>query len=79
MRNDFPLLKQTSRNRPLVYLDNAATTQKPQSVLDSMNDYYKRRTPTNKISKSGLDRIKKMSTMREGVRTEILQLVLSER
>jgi hypothetical protein len=49
------------------------------SFYNSMNDYYKRRTPTNKISKSGLDRIKKMSTMREGVRTEILQLVLSER
>ena len=42
MRNDFPLLKQTSRNRPLVYLDNAATTQKPQSVLDSMDDFYRR-------------------------------------
>ena len=39
MRNDFPLLQQTSRNRPLVYLDNAATTQKPQSVLDSMDDF----------------------------------------
>ena len=49
------------------------------SFYDSMNDYYKRRTPTNKISKSGLDRIKKMSTMREGVRTEILHLVLSQR
>ena len=42
MRNDFPLLQQTSRNRPLVYLDNAATTQKPQSVLDSMDDFYRR-------------------------------------
>ena len=42
MRNDFPLLQQTSRNRPLVYLDNAATTQKPQSVLNSMDDFYRR-------------------------------------
>ena len=49
------------------------------SFYDSMDDYYKRRTPTNKPSKSNLDRMKKMSTMREGVRTEILQLVLSER
>ena len=42
MRNDFPLLQQTSRNRLLVYLDNAATTQKPQSVLNSMDDFYRR-------------------------------------
>ena len=49
------------------------------TFYNSIKDYYKRRTPTNKLSKSGLDRIKKMSTMREGVRTEILQLVLSER
>lgn len=39
-RKDFPLLTQTVYGKPLVYLDNAATTQKPQCVLDKMNEVY---------------------------------------
>jgi len=39
---DFPLLKQTINDHPLVYLDNAATTQKPQVVIGSLVDYYTR-------------------------------------
>ena len=39
---DFPLLKQTINDHRLVYLDNAATTQKPQVVIDSLVDYYTR-------------------------------------
>lgn len=43
IRAQFPLLKRTVYdNRPLVYLDNAATTQKPQSVIDAIVDYYSR-------------------------------------
>jgi cysteine desulfurase/selenocysteine lyase len=40
VRADFPLLQRQSRGRPLVYLDNAATTQKPQVVLDAITRYY---------------------------------------
>ena len=41
LRNDFPILKRTVRdNKPLVYLDNASTTQKPNQVIDSISDYY---------------------------------------
>ena len=40
IRNDFPILKQTIYNKPLVYLDNAATTQKPQVVIDCLTEYY---------------------------------------
>jgi cysteine desulfurase / selenocysteine lyase len=42
VRNDFPILKRMVRdNKPLVYLDNASTTQKPNQVIDAINDYYR--------------------------------------
>ncbi len=40
LRKDFPVLGQKIYGKPLVYLDNAATTQKPQAVIDAMNRYY---------------------------------------
>lgn len=40
IRNDFPILSRMVYNRPLVYLDNAATTQKPLWVLDAMREEY---------------------------------------
>jgi cysteine desulfurase/selenocysteine lyase len=40
VRADFPILRRTIHGRPLVYLDNAATTQKPQVVLDALARYY---------------------------------------
>ena len=39
-RENFPVLDQRVHGKPLVYLDNAATTQKPQMVLDAMNQFY---------------------------------------
>ena len=39
-RNDFAILKETVHGRPLVYLDNAATSQKPQPVIDAIVDAY---------------------------------------
>jgi cysteine desulfurase/selenocysteine lyase len=42
IRKDFPILARTVReNKPLVYLDNASTTQKPNQVIDAINDYYR--------------------------------------
>ncbi len=40
IRNDFPILSRKVNGYPLVYLDNAATSQKPQAVIDSIVDYY---------------------------------------
>ena len=40
IRQDFPILFQEVNEEPLVYLDNAATTQKPKAVLDALKDYY---------------------------------------
>jgi cysteine desulfurase/selenocysteine lyase len=40
VRDDFPTLHQQVNGQPLVYLDNAATTQKPRAVLDALQDFY---------------------------------------
>ncbi|MGA3239012.1 MAG: cysteine desulfurase [Bryobacteraceae bacterium] len=40
LREDFPVLKQLIHGKPLVYLDNAATAQKPQSVIDAIVKFY---------------------------------------
>jgi len=41
VRDDFPILKRKINGKPLVYLDNAATTQKPVQVLDAVDEFYK--------------------------------------
>ncbi|MBT3770073.1 MAG: aminotransferase class V-fold PLP-dependent enzyme, partial [Acidiferrobacteraceae bacterium] len=40
LRADFPALAQQINDHPLVYLDNGATTQKPQAVIDAVADFY---------------------------------------
>src|SRR5215210_1744826 len=40
LREDFPILAQRVRGKPLVYLDNAATSQKPRSVIDAVSRFY---------------------------------------
>ena len=40
IRQDFPILHQSVNGHPLIYMDNAATTQKPQSVIDALSQYY---------------------------------------
>ncbi|HSB61500.1 MAG TPA: cysteine desulfurase [Vicinamibacteria bacterium] len=40
IRKDFPILQQTVHGKPLVYLDNAATSQKPLAVIDALRAYY---------------------------------------
>jgi cysteine desulfurase / selenocysteine lyase len=42
VRADFPILTQKVNDQPLVYLDSAATSQKPQVVIDALSDYYQR-------------------------------------
>lgn len=42
IRRDFPILGELAHGKPLVYLDNAATTQKPAAVIDRIADYYRR-------------------------------------
>ncbi len=42
VRQDFPILKRQVNNNPLIYFDNAATTQKPQQVIDAVSDFYEK-------------------------------------
>jgi len=42
IRRDFPILQQRVHGRPIAWLDNAATTQKPQSVINALSNYYAR-------------------------------------
>jgi len=42
IRDDFPILDQMVHDKPLVYLDNGATTQKPLSVIDALENYYRK-------------------------------------
>jgi cysteine desulfurase/selenocysteine lyase len=40
LRGDFPILASTAHGKPLIYLDNGATTQKPRAVIEAINHYY---------------------------------------
>lgn len=40
IRNDFPFLKRLINNKPIIYFDNAATTQKPRQVIQTISNYY---------------------------------------
>jgi len=42
IRRDFPILKRRVNGKPLIYLDNAATSQKPEAVIDALTTYYKK-------------------------------------
>src|SRR3990167_11348245 len=42
IRKDFPILARRINGKPLVYLDNAATSQKPKQVIEAIADYYRK-------------------------------------
>lgn len=59
IRNDFPILKQTINGHPLIYFDNASTSQKPQQVLDALIHFY---TTTNANIHRGVYTIAEQAT-----------------
>ena len=59
IRKDFPILKSKVNGKPLVYLDNGATTQKPQSVIDAITHYY---TAQNSNIHRGVHRLSQEAT-----------------
>ncbi len=69
IRRDFPILKRSVRGKPLVYLDNAATTQKPQAVIDRIVRFY---TEENSNVHRGVHYLSEVATAAyEGARTTV--------
>src|SRR4029450_4913783 len=73
IRQDFPLLHRPIRGKPLVYLDNAATSQKPQGVLDALHHYY---TAENANIHRGVHFLSQQSTQAyEAARSKVTRFV----
>jgi len=73
VRADFPILRRSVRGKPLVYLDNAATTQKPQSVIDRIVRYY---TEENSNVHRGVHYLSEIATAAyEAARTTVKRFV----
>jgi cysteine desulfurase/selenocysteine lyase len=73
VRNDFPILKQQVNGCPLVYLDNGATSQKPQSVIDAIVNYY---STTNSNVHRGVHTMSQQATDGyEGARSKVRQFI----
>ncbi|MCZ6734887.1 MAG: cysteine desulfurase [Planctomycetota bacterium] len=69
VRRDFPILQRTINGKPLVYLDNAATGQKPQAVIDTISRYY---TAQNANIHRGVHRLSVDATAAyEGARAKV--------
>lgn len=76
-RSDFPTLSQQVNGKSLVYLDSAATTQKPQAVIDTVSTYY---TDDNANVHRGLHQLSERATQQyEGVREKVVKLINAQR
>lgn len=73
IRKDFPILQQTINEHPLVYFDNAATTQKPRSVIDAITNFYE---TTNSNIHRGIHHLSQEATAQyEHTRSMIQQFI----
>jgi cysteine desulfurase/selenocysteine lyase len=69
IRQDFPILNQTVKGKPLIYLDNAATSQKPEIVIETLNRYY--REENANIHRGVHHLSEKATDLFEGARTKV--------
>jgi cysteine desulfurase/selenocysteine lyase len=73
VRGLFPILSEEIGGKPLVYLDNAATSQKPRSVIDALTNYYEH---TNANVHRGIHELSRRSTVAyEGARARLAQFI----
>ena len=76
IREDFPILKELVHGKPLVYLDNAATTQKPQAVIDALVNYYQ--TENSNVHR-GVHTLSQLATdAYEGAREKVRRFINAE-
>ena len=76
IREDFPILKEMVNGKPLVYLDNAATTQKPQAVIDALVNYYM--TENSNVHR-GVHTLSQLATdAYEGAREKVQKFINAE-
>ena len=76
IREDFPILKETVNGKPLVYLDNAATSQKPQAVIDALVNYYM--TENSNVHRGVHTLSQKATDAYEGAREKVRQFINAE-
>ena len=69
VRADFPILREKARGKRLAYLDNAATTQKPEAVLKALDDYYRRKNAN--VHRAVHDLAERATAAYEGARDTI--------
>ena len=73
VRADFPILHQDVNGQPLVYLDNAATTQKPNAVIDAIGDYY--RTDNSNVHRGAHALADRATVKFEAARTKVAKFI----
>lgn len=76
-RQDFPILKQSHKGQPLVYLDNAATTQKPQIVIDAISKFYEQ--DNSNVHRAVHTLAERATSAYEAARTTLAKFINAER
>ena len=73
VRRNFPALHQKVHGKPLVYLDNAATTQKPKTVIDALNQFYK--SDYSNVHRAVHELSDRATKAYEGARTRVKEFI----
>ncbi len=73
IRKDFPILDREINGKPLIYLDSASTTQKPNSVIDAVSDYY--RTVNANVHRGAYTLADEATNAYEGARDKVAGLI----
>ena len=73
IKRDFPVLQQQVHDKPLIYLDSGNTSQKPQAVIDAMNDYYE--TTNANVHRGSYDLAVRATEALEGARAKVARFI----